>query len=91
LTPAKEIIAVIGGGIVPMLVFVNFIHPVRGAALVEVPTELVVAALYPALDILLATGGLLCLMVYGPAPWRRPWFYISAGLTLFAYTDLWYW
>jgi hypothetical protein len=91
LTPAKEIVAVIGGGILPMLVFVNFIHPFRGPVLVEVPPDLVIAALYPALDILIATGGLLCLIISGPKPWQRPWFYIGGGLVIFAYTDLWYW
>jgi hypothetical protein len=91
LTPMKEVIAVIGGGLIPMLTFVNFVHPFRGPTLIEVPPDLVIGALYPALDILLATGGLLCLMISGPKPWRRPWFYIGGSLFIFAYTDLWYW
>jgi hypothetical protein len=91
LTPAKEIFAVIGGGVIPMLIFVNFVHPVRGSNLIEVPADLVIAALYPALDIIIATGGLLCLISSGSKPWHRPWFYIGGGVTLFAYTDLWYW
>lgn len=91
LTPMKEAVAVIGGGLLPMLVFVRIVHPFRSAELIQVSTDLVIAALYPALDILIATGGLLCLIVSGAKPWRRPWFYIGGALALFAYTDLWYW
>jgi hypothetical protein len=91
LTPLKEVIAVIGGGLIPLLLFIRFVHPFRNPELIQVPGSLVVAALYPALDILIATGGLLCLMSSGSKPWQRPWFYIGGALTLFAYTDLWYW
>ncbi|MFZ6028504.1 MAG: hypothetical protein ACOYYS_12380 [Chloroflexota bacterium] len=91
LTPFKEVVAVVGGGLLPMLVFVGFVYPCSGAARFELPVHLVWSALYPAFDILIATGGLLCLMVSGPKPWRRPWFLIGAALVTFAYTDLWYW
>lgn len=91
LTPVKEAVAIIGGGLVPMVVFVNFVYPLGDPTAVLVDTNLIIAAIYPALDILIATGGLLCLMISGPKPWRRPWFLIGGALALFAYTDLWYW
>jgi hypothetical protein len=95
LTPAKEALAVLGGGLLPVLLFVNFIRPVNASANASATTalnnQLLVEALYPPLDLLLAVGALMCVLAARARLWHRPWFLVGSGLAVFAYSDLWYW
>ncbi|MBN1875666.1 MAG: hypothetical protein JXA33_15680 [Anaerolineae bacterium] len=85
----KKILVAIGGGvIVPLVFFLAFFLPefenVSGIASL-------VYALYPALDILLATGGFLILATFKPKRAWGCWHLISIAQIFMAYADTWYW
>ncbi len=91
LTHVKAAAAIIGGVILPLAALIYFIQPILEKPLDIRLSELVVKAVYPSLDILVATGGVLCLMLRKQSIWQDPWALIGGSLVIWAYSDLWYW
>ncbi len=86
--PCRKWLLMVGGFVPPLLIFGALLWPVRGAA---VAPETLIAALYPALDLLLATLGFVTLWETPRKVWWCPWLLIGAALLLWAFSDAWYW
>lgn len=91
LTPVRVILAALAGGLLPVCVLILLVQPFFETDRALQAAKLMVEAIYPPLDLLVATGGFLCLFAYEGKNWRQPWFLIGSALALWAYTDLWYW
>jgi len=95
LTLRRVIFALVGGVVVPVLLFLAFMLPFKDPADPEAMLRvaaLVVNAVYPPLDVMLAVLACLCLLAQPEEKiWRRPWLLIGGALALWAYADIWYW
>ncbi len=85
----RVIFAVLCGAVVPGVIMFAVLRISTLDA--ELDLGLLVNALYPALDILMATGGLLVFLVVFDrnARWN-PWIFIGIAWTLWAYADAWF-
>ncbi|MFP4345567.1 MAG: hypothetical protein ACLFU8_12805 [Anaerolineales bacterium] len=87
----RIVLATLGGFVLPLLLFVALLWPTLSDPNLSLELADVVTALYPALDLLLATQGLLVLLMMRGQVWWCPWFFIGVALLLWAFSDAWYW
>ena len=77
--------------VLPMGAFVlQLVSLLSSPELVEDGLVVLTPAIYPALDLILAGGGLLIAICSRRQTWRWPWFLIGGALVLWSYSDAWY-
>ncbi len=84
-------LAFVGGGVLPVAMILLFSLPFAGSAEAGRGLLAMIDALYPPLNILLATGGFLALLAAERCAWRKPWFFVGGAMVLWTYADAWYW
>jgi hypothetical protein len=88
---SQAVLSSLGGFVLPLLLFVALLWPTLSDPDLALGPADVVTALYPALDLLLATQGLLVLLMMRGQIWWCSWFFIGVALLLWAFSDAWYW
>lgn len=83
----KVALALLAGGVLPVALFLSLIPPSNSSQAAQFITE----AVYPPLDLILATGGFLCMLSSQKRLGQRPWLLIGFSLVIDAYADIWYW
>ena len=77
--------------VLPVVMFgVQLVSTLSSPEIAESGLIVLVPVLYPALDALMAGGGLLIAIYSRHQTWRWPWFLIGGSLVLWAYSDILY-
>jgi len=86
----KISMAVLACGGLTSLVFLALLKPMTDNYAIGVGAERFFNTIYPLLDVVLATGGLLVLLTFERKNWWQPWLFLAGSMVVWAFADLWY-